>query len=307
MAKRLTNMQIDEVSIVDDPANEEARVVIVKTRGGGADMAEIAKSLQGALEALSPQIVEKALADLGTVNPDAVEAATAIMKEAVMDLEAMTKALETAEASVEELAKKAAKLEADNADLDKKAKAAEAKAKEAEDKMTKALEDVTKAKAAPEDEDAAFLKSLPEGARERILKDRAELAEGRAAIEKAKAEKEEAEYIEKAKDLGGDAKVLGPVLMRIAKGKTTEADATAIEALLKSMAAIAAKSPLFKNIGTGAGDPNAGDPEAMLKAKAEAIQKANEGMTYAVAYTKALEENPDLYAEYTKTRTTTRA
>jgi hypothetical protein len=307
MAKRLTNMQIDEVSIVDDPANEEARVVIVKTRGGGADMAEIAKSLQGALEALSPQIVEKALADLGAVNPDAVEAATAIMKEAVMDLDAMTKALEAAEASVEELKKAKAKLEADNADLDKKAKDAEAKAKEAEDKMTKALEDVAKAKAAPEDEDAAFLKSLPEGARERILKDRAALADATAAIEKANSEKEEAAYIEKAKDLGGDAKVLGPVLMRIAKGKTTEADATAIETMLKSMAAIAAKSPLFKSIGTGAGDPNAGDPEAMLKSKAEAIQKANEGMTYAVAYTKALEENPELYAEYAKTRTATRA
>lgn len=305
MAKVLKNMKIAEVSIVDEPANDEARVVIVKSKSGGGepDMAEIAAAISSAIESLSGDIVEKAMASFGSASPETAEAATAILQEAVMDLEALTKSLEETEAALTKSTARLSEIEADNA-------AKDTEITKLRGELAAKDEEITKAKTAPlseADQDAEFLKSLPEAARERILKDRATLASQAEEIAKSKDAAEEQEYITKAKDLNvGDAKVVGPILRRIAKGRTTADDAATIETVLKSLSAVQAKSELFKSLGTSLGDPDAGNPEAVLKSKAVEIQKANEGMTYAEAYTKALEQNPDLYAEYNKSRAATR-
>lgn len=296
MARELFDMEITEISLVDEPANDDARVVIVKSKSKEPgvkeiSMSEIAKSLQGALAELSPQIVEKAIAEGFSANANAAAIAEAILKETVMDLEKLSKALEEAEAKIEEVEKKAADLEALVAEKDDLLKSKDA--------------EIAKAKGGTGDSDEdAFIKSLPESVRKRIEKSEADAKAASDLVEKMRSEREEQEAIAKARTLGvGDATKVGPLLVRIAKGKTTEADATEIETLLKQASAIQSKSPLFKSLGSSVAVD--GDPEALLKAKAEEIQKANSGMSYAAAYDRALNENPQLYSDYVAKRRAT--
>lgn len=298
MANNLTNMEITEISLVDEPANEDAKVVIVKSKSGAAPdaggpkkpvpMAKIAGAVIAAIEEMTPQIVEKAMAEGFSADPEVADAAAAIVKETVMDMEAVTKALEEAEAKLDALEKRAIDAEADS------------KAKD--DIIKSQAEEITKAKAkADEDgkhkepdgdeDDEAVMKSLPESLRKRLEAGKA----AEVALAKAKEDAEKAEFIAKAKSLNvGDADKVGALLMRVAKGATTAADAEEIEGVLKSAAKIAAQSPLFKSLGaTGAADA---DPEAMLKSKAdEIVAKSGGSKTFAAAYDQALSENPDLY------------
>lgn len=312
MANKLTNMEITEISLVDEPANEDAKVVLVKSKSGLADggplkpvpMAKIAGAVIAAIEEMTPQIVEKAMAEGFSADPDAADAAAAIVKETVMDMEAVTKALEEAEAKLDALEKRTT-----DADAELKAKDDIIKAK---DELIAAKdEEIAKAKAAKgkgkkgdhsepdgdegegEDEEEV-MKSLPESIRKRLEEGNA----AREALAKARDEAEKAEYIAKAKELNvGDAEKLGGVLRRIAKGTTTVADVAEVESVLKAAAKIAAQSPLFKSLGAaGAADA---DPEAILKSKAdEIVAKSNGKLTFAQAYDQALAENPETYSAY---------
>ena len=105
------------------------------------------------------------------------------------------------------------------------------------------------------------------------------------------------EAVAAAKKYGvGKAEEVGPMMLRVKKGMTTEADAELLDALLKSFSEVSGKSLLFKSMGSDAAVD--GDPEALLKAKADEIKKANTGLTDAQAYEKALENNPALYNAY---------
>lgn len=307
MANNLTNMEITEISLVDEPANEDAKVVIVKAKSGTADggpfkpvpMAKIAGAVIAAIEEMTTQIVEKAMAEGFSADPAVAEAAAAIIKETVMDMETVTKALEEAEA----------KLDA----LEKRATDAEAELKAKDDIIKAKDEEITKAKKKPafmkpdgdeameEDEaedEAEVMKSLPESLRKRLEEGNA----ARVELAKSRDEAEQAEYIAKAKALNvGDADKLGGVLRRIAKGTTTTADVAEVEAVLKAAAKIAAQSPLFKSLGAaGAADA---DPEAILKNKAdEIVAKSGGTKTFAQAYDQALAENPEAYNAYVAKR-----
>lgn len=284
----LTDMEISEISLVDEPANEAARVVIFKRKdndmtqptGYGPDnpvpMALIAGAVLAAIENLAPNIVEKAMAEGFSADPGAAKAAATILQETVMDLEAVTKALEAAE-------EKQAKLEKSLADAEAVIRA--------KDEIIKAKdEEIAKSKPAPAADDEEIIKGLPEPIRK-------QLEEGRAAKEqlaKAMEAADLAESVAKARDLKvGNPEKVGELLLRVRKGTTTAADAEQIEAVLKSAAEIGAKSPLFKSIGSAEGVPG-DDPEAVLKAKADEIVKAK-GITFAKAYDEALAANPDLY------------
>lgn len=308
--KLLTDMEITEISLVDEPANEDARVVIVKSKDGfkpcddcgdpagcmkkascaakgkvaKASVEAITDAVLAAIEELTPEIVAKAMAGGLPAETEVKDTATAVIKEFLMDIEAISKALQQAEASIVAITKRAEEAEAKVTALE-----AVVKAKDAE---------ISKGKSPEVDPDEEFLKSAPAAVRERILKDRARIAEQDAAIAKARDEAEVKEAVEKARAYTKVAKPedMGPALLRIRKGKSTEDDAKLIEQLLAAAAASTAIGAIFKSIGTA--NAVEGDPEAVLKAKAEEIQKANSGMTYAQAYDRALSENPEVYSAY---------
>jgi hypothetical protein len=319
MATQLTDMEIMEISLVDEPANDAARVEIFKSKkavckddekdpneaepdndeddasskpgkgkkgaagsGKKVPMAKVAGAVLAAIEALSDEIVAKALAGEFAGNPDAAEAAAFIVKETAMDLQSLQTALADAEGRIAELTKRADEAEAKNRDLETVVKAKDAEL------------DKLHADNADEDE---VLKSLPEPVRKRIEDANKAAAAAQEEVAKMRAAADEREAIEKAKAIGiGDAAKLGPLLMRIEKGKSGAEDAAEVTRLLKSAAELSAKSPLFKQFGSDV--KVEGDPEELLKAKADEIRKGKPDLSPAQAYAKATEENPELYTAY---------
>lgn len=316
MAERrlLTDLVMDEVSLVDDPANPFARVVIAKAKGAPcADCkspdvckaagkckqdkgdqhvgksAEVVAAVREAIAKLAPAIMER----VGAAFPDDEEAAdlaASILKERDMDLEELAKALANAEAALKK-----------GEDV-VKVKDAELKAKDEEIVKLKGERDAAVAKAKDaEATDEDVLKSLPEPLRKRFLALEASDKAKDAEIAKMRTDAEEREAIAKAAELKvGDAKVLGPILLRIRKGTTTADDAAQVEQLLKASAAQAQAGGLFQTLGSTVSD--VADPEAVLKAKAAEIKKANPKLSHEQAYTQALDENPDLYNAYVAKR-----
>lgn len=278
MPQNLTDMTIDEISLVDDGANEDARVVIVKAKSG----------LPG----------HAAPGGDDPSNPDAASMAAASIKEFEMDIETLSKALDDAEAKL--------------AALEKRASDAEAALKDAEEVIKAKDEEVAKAKAeaeakakgekSPDGDEDDVMKSLPESLRKRLEQADAIAKAAQEEVTKMKEAQEQAEFIAKAKAMGaGDAEKIGGLLMRVAKGTTTADDAATLETMLKAASEQGKTAALFKALGSDSAVD--GEPEAMLKAKADEIQKASDGkLTKEQAYAKAVEENPSLYTAYVSKR-----
>lgn len=134
MPQNLTDMTIEEISLVDDGANEDARVVIVKAKSGLPGHA-----VPGGDD---------------PSNPDAAAMAAASIKEFQMDIETLSKALEDAEAKLAALEKRASDAEAALKDAEEVVKAKDAE-----------IAEINKAKNPPSDEEV--LKALPEAIRKR--------------------------------------------------------------------------------------------------------------------------------------------
>lgn len=278
MAQKLTDMIIDEISLVDDGANQHADVVIVKARN-------------------APEGQTESGGDPGEIDT----ASAGLDKEFQMDMENLAKALEDAEAKLETLEKRTTDAEAALADATEVIKSKDAEIEE--------LQKAYKAKASAdksadgdkdeddEDEDKKVMKSLPESIRKRFadFEKRATVAEIKLA--KMAEEKDTAEAIAKAKALNfGKAEEVGPLLMRVAKGKTTQADAETLERMFKAAGEQGKVTNLFRTVGSDSAVD--GDPEVLMKAKAEEIRKANPILTPEQAYSKAMDENPSLYNAY---------
>jgi hypothetical protein len=320
MANKLTQMEIDEISLVDDPANGDAKVVIVKAKADpnfkpcpgcpnrGACMAKgqcLAKAdpvtkFRETLDGLATDdedrsVVENAVDELikglATSGNDAAQAAD---EELTMDLEQLTKSLEDAEAKLAELAKRVEEQDAALAEAQDVIKAKDSEIEQAKAKKGYGGKQMMKEDGEEEDE---VMKSLPESIRKRLEETEAQAKEATEQLAKMKSEAETKDAIAKAKDLGfGDAEKVGPLLLRIAKGTTTAEDATLVEQMLKSAAEVSGKSDLFKAIGSDSAVD--GDPEALLKAKADEIRKANDKLTPEQAYVAAMDQNPQLYNAY---------
>jgi DNA-binding transcriptional ArsR family regulator len=247
-----------------------------------AHEASILKHLPGVLSELAPEILAKAATAGGVPAATAAAADAAVtFQEFVMDLEQLQKSLESAEAQF--------------AVLEKRATEAEALIKAKDEEIAKLTEQIEKSKAGGEGDDEEILKSLPEPIRKRIEESERRAKEATEAVEKMQSAAEESEAIAKARTLGmGDPKVVGPLMVRIAKGKTTRDDVAVIEALLK--AASAQSKRLFSVAGSA--DDGTTDPDEILKAKAVERQKARPGMTYEQAYAEVLSEpeNASLYS-----------
>lgn len=198
-----------------------------------------------------------------------------------------------------ELEAQLAAMEGEFAELKKSLDARDAAVAAAEAQVQALTAELAKAKAAPQTPEAiekAMLDAMPAPAREAFVQTRTLLAKAQADLEAAQIQRETETAIGKAKGYGyGDPNTIGPLMLRVAKGKTTAEDVATIETLLTGAGALVGKSKVFGMIGSAA--PVVGSPEDVLKAKTEEIRKAKPELTDAQAYVLALEQNPDLYAQ----------
>lgn len=294
MATQLHDMEIEEISLVDDGANPGAKVEIWKAKFmacEGCKSESLCKAKGKCMGDEGGGPMKKSAGD----GQGSAGLSAAMQQEIMMNLEELSAALEQAEAKLDTLEKAKTDAEAKVADLEGVVKAKDARITELEGTVAKSMD--------PLAADEAFLKSMPEPAREAILKARQAEADAKAQLAKAREAQDTAEAITKAKALNfGKPEDVGPLLMRVAKGLTTKADADALEALLKSAGEVASKSPLFKALGSGAAVE--GDPDELLKAKAAEIKKARPELTAEQAYAEAVDKNPELYSAYIAKRRT---
>jgi hypothetical protein len=282
VAKQLTDMNIDEISLVDDPANADATVQIFKAKSPDdkatiqKQAADILALIPSAIQELTQQIVAKAALTGGfPVDSVAAQMAASSLTEYAMDIQALSKALEDAEAKFVMLEKRATDAEALNATLTTE---------------NTILKGAAAANATEED----VIKSAPESVQKMLADLRDKAAASDAVISKMKDEQDMTASISKAKELRfGDPEQVGPLLLRIRKASAEDADT--VTALLKRAGEVTKGSILFRQIGAADG---ATDPEVLLKAKAEEISKGNPSLSSAAAYEMALSQNPDLYSAY---------
>ena len=335
MAKknRLTKLKLGFVSLVDDGANQHARVEIMKRRDDGAIEAVLkeaitfseAKQLQeirrkaqeamndlwDAFDALRTSIDSILTDDEEQDKQSKIDQSVTQFKTAITALVpqlAVAKGFGADASEVSEMAKTLQELEAAVAAAEEqlaKMKGdleAAQKAKADADAVIKAKdEEIAKLKGTAQPTDEEVFKNLPEPVRKRIEAAEQEAAASRAAVQKMADEREETVAIEKARTYKiGDAAKLGPIMVRVKKGKATDDDLAEIERIMKQAGELAMQLADVKKGGSGLrGDGGAdfdGDPEAILKAKAEEIQKASGGkLTFEAAYSQAMEQNPKAY------------
>lgn len=163
---------------------------------------------------------------------------------------------------------------------------------EAENKITE-LED----QVAGKDEDAKFLASLPEAARQAVLDARQAAADARAALDKANEERAFAVFQDKVKAYDNlplqDAHVRALYNM----SKICPEDFASIEALFNS--ANAAMEGQFQQVGqdgegTGAPTNAYEEIEKLIQDK----RTADPALDYNTAFSIVVNENPDLYTRY---------
>jgi hypothetical protein len=301
----MTKFRIDELSAVDVPAQTGARKAIMKrnsaNHGGEADHGHQSED-QGAT--MTPEI-KKALG-LADTATDA-EVLAAVTKAATAGSEASAAALEKANAELKIAKAKATLSDKEKqlmdgktdeevckfADLTAEQRAAEV-AKAAAGDETVEIEGRTISKRAVGDDMFAVMKSQAK-----------RIDDAAAAIVKANDERETAVFAKRASDefphLAGTVDERAAVLKAISKmDETTKASA---EAILK--AAEGAAKFAFSRRGAGGGDggSDTDTAEAKLNKKAKDIEKANSGLSFAKAYERACEENPDLYEEASTSKT----
>lgn len=297
MSKQLTDLVIDEVSLVDDGMNPGASVEIFKARSGKpkADPhAEPDADEMGGESDADEDDPESATSPKGKKKPGAMPDQFNKRLEGQMttDLEAMAQALEAADARMSAVEAESNVVKARNAELETVLKARDARISELE----------TAAAGAGESADAVFLKGLPESAREAIMKSRKRAEDAEIALSKMRDAQDQAEAIAKAKTYGvGKADEIGPILVRVAKGMTTVADAEKLAEVLKAAGRAVSTSQGFSR--AGAAVAIEGDPETIMKGKIAEYQAKNPGASVEAATDAVLSANPALYdAQVAKSR-----
>lgn len=277
MPKQLSNIELDEVSVCEEPANEDAVVVIVKAKSHTHDNPETDMPQDERVEDVNDDFDDDTLA--------AVAAEMAALDEAgelVPAFAAMLAGLEEAGETITKMADAYEEIEGEHEELKKSASLLVSKV----EKMAKGG-----------DQEATDLVSVLKSSMGGAELDPA--VERRvAALELVAKAAEERETLEKAKAIGaGKPEELAPVLARIAKGKSTPADADYVSALLKAQAKALKQSNLFKSAGVDGGI-DADSPIAKAKTAAAEIRKANPKLSEAQAMVEYWDANPEAYRAY---------
>lgn len=281
MTTQLTRLVVQEVSLVDSPANPLARVAIVKAKDMTFKPCDECKSPEQCTEAQKcmPEAKKSTSTGDDPMNKEQIEA----------------------------LQKQVADHAAEKAALEKRAADAEA-ALAAKDQVIKAKDDVIvdleKKLNPPTPEDV--LKALPEPVRALIEKQQKTIAD-QEKVNKANAEalakmqeaNEQAEWVAKAAEMKvGKADEIGALFMRIAKGRTTADDVELISTQLKALKAQATAGNVKLFAKRGADQTTDADALSQLDALAADLRKADPKLSKEAAIDKALEAHPELYEQY---------
>ena len=284
MAKKLTNLKITKVSLVDEGACSAAHITLFKHKKGGSEKMTFEEMMNSLTE--EQQAVIKAKFD---AQNEELEEAKKAFSEKEEELEDTKKAFSEKEEELE-------KVKQEKKDLETKASETE----EEDDEDTLAIEvnsedGVTKAKKELTEEE--ILKNVDSAVREMIQKAKSEAEIHKQAVLKMKEEKEIAEVTEIAKSLSGvgteETKMVS--MLRKAKSLDVELYAEVLKALQVANNIIA-DSELLKEKGQ-AGDKAGVDAWAQVDAKADEIAKTR-GVSKAKATNIVIDEFPQLYQAY---------
>jgi chromosome segregation ATPase len=247
----LTDIVLEEVSLVDSPANEGARIMLFK-RDAEPPTGAAKPRKEG--DSMTPEELEKKLGD--------IEAELAKAKQDLADATAR----------------------AEKAEADLKAEVAKHATPPAQEPIEKRIAEL------PEDI-RAHLQAVE--SERNTLKKTADDAE--AARKVAEAEASKAAFIKQAEtdipSLPGTPEEKG-ALLQAASGKLSKEEFDALLGMLKAGSAALAAG--FSEAGRKVVET---DVEKRLDTMAKEIA-AKDKISYAAAYTKALQANPELYAEY---------
>ena len=286
MAKKLTNLKITKVSLVDEGACSAAHITLFKHKKGGSEKMTFEEMMNSLTE--EQQAVIKAKFD---AQNEELEEAKKAFSEKEEELEEAKKAFSEKEEELE-------KVKQEKKDLE--TKASETEEEEEDDEDTLAIEvnsedGVTKAKKELTEEE--ILKNVDSAVREMIQKAKSEAEIHKQAVLKMKEEKEIAEVTEIAKSLSGvgteETKMVS--MLRKAKSLDVELYAEVLKALQVANNIIA-DSELLKEKGQ-AGDKAGVDAWAQVDAKADEIAKTR-GVSKAKATNIVIDEFPQLYQAY---------
>ena len=285
MAKKLTNLKITKVSLVDEGACSAAHITLFKQKKGGSEM-----TFEEMMESLSEeqQAIIKAKFD---AQNEELEKAKEECSEKEQELEEAKKAFSEKEEELE-------KVKQEKKDLETKASETEEEEEEAEDDLAVEADSedgVTKAKKELTEEE--ILKNVDPAVREMIQKAKSEAEVHKQAVLKMKEEKEIAEVTEIAKSLSGVGTEETQMVSMLRKAKSLDVELYA--EVLKALQVannIIADSELLKEKGQSFAG-NDVDAWSKVDAKADEIAKTR-GVSKAKATNIVIDEFPELYQAY---------
>ena len=287
MAKKLTNLKITKVSLVDEGACSAAHITLFKQKKGGSEM-----TFEEMMESLSEeqQAIIKAKFD---AQNEELEKAKEECSEKEQELEEAKKAFSEKEEELE-------KVKQEKKDLETKASETEEEEEEEEADDDLAVEadsedGVTKAKKELTEEE--ILKNVDPAVREMIQKAKSEAEVHKQAVLKMKEEKEIAEVTEIAKSLSGVGTEETQMVSMLRKAKSLDVELYA--EVLKALQVannIIADSELLKEKGQSFAG-NDVDAWSKVDAKADEIAKTR-GVSKAKATNIVIDEFPELYQAY---------
>lgn len=281
MAKKLTNLKITKVSLVDEGACSAAHITLFKQKKGGSEM-----TFEEMMESLSEeqQAIIKAKFD---AQNEELEKAKEECSEKEQELEEAKKAFSEKEEELE-------KVKQEKKDLETKASETEEEEEDlaveadSEDGVTKAKEELT---------EEEILKNVDPAVREMIQKAKSEAEVHKQALIKMKEEKEVAQLTEIAKSINNVGTEEAQLVSMLKKAKSV--DVEFYNEVLKTLQVannIIADSELLKEKGQSFAG-NDVDAWSKVDAKADEIAKAR-NVSKAKATNIVIDEFPELYQAY---------
>ena len=282
MAKKLTNLKITKVSLVDEGACSAAHITLFKQKKGGSKM-----TFEEMMEALSEeqQAIIKAKFD---AQNEELEKAKEECSEKEQELEEAKKAFSEKEEELEKVKQEKKDLETKASETEEEEEDDLAVEADSEDGVTKAKKELT---------EEEILKNVDPAVREMIQKAKSEAEVHKQAVLKMKEEKEIAEVTEIAKSLSGVGTEETQMVSMLRKAKSLDVELYA--EVLKALQVannIIADSELLKEKGQSFAG-NDVDAWSKVDAKADEIAKTR-GVSKAKATNIVIDEFPELYQAY---------
>ena len=283
MAKKLTNLKITKVSLVDEGACSAAHITLFKHKKGGSEKMTFEEMMNSLTE--EQQAVIKAKFD---AQNEELEEAKKAFSEKEEELEEAKKAFSEKEEELEKVKQEKKDLETKASETEEEEEDDLAIEANSEDGVVKDKEKLT---------EEEILKNVDPAVREMIQKAKSEAEVHKQAVLKMKEEKEIAEVTEIAKSLSGVGTEETQMVSMLRKAKSLDVELYA--EVLKALQVannIIADSELLKEKGQSFAG-NDVDAWSKVDAKADEIAKTR-GVSKAKATNIVIDEFPELYQAY---------